>query len=155
MISAPPGAEFHIHSQSFTVRGASHSPSPCETLLPPGFWQSRPYCHSTPQTKAVTPHHYSLPLRSIVKQGYPSSVQTPDSVQTSTLWLTGDMRVCSSTSQDPISLPFQVPTSSLLSLPSIRKFTHTQISSFHSFIFNCSHQFTVSVRVCLFLVGHF
>ena len=145
MISAPPGAEFHIHSQSFTVRGASHSPSPCETLFASGFWQSRPYRHSTPQTKAVIPHHYSLPLRSIVKQDYPSSVQTPDSVQTSTLWLTRDLRVCSPISWEPTSLPTQVPTSSLLSLPSIRKLTHTQISSFHCLIFNCSHQFPMLV----------
>ena len=126
-----PGGDFCPTGQSFTftVRVshsgvASHLPSPCETLFLSGFWQSRPYCHSTSQTKAITPHHYSLPLRSIVKQGYPSSVQTPDSVQTSTLWLTGDLRVCFPNSQDPISLPFQVSTSSCLSLPSIRKFTH-------------------------------
>ena len=29
-------------------------------------------------------------VKSSVKQGYPSSVQTPDPIQTSTLWLTGD-----------------------------------------------------------------
>ena len=79
-----------------------------------------------PQTKAITPHHYSLLLRSIVKQGYPSSVQTLDSVQTSTLWLTGDMRVCSLISRDPTSLPTQVPTSLLPSLPAHQKIhTHT------------------------------
>ena len=95
---------------------------------------SRPYCLSTPQTKAGPPHHYSWPLKSSVKQGYPSSVQTPDPIHTSTLWLTGDLRICSSTSRVPISLPSPVPTSSL-SLPSIRKFTHTQRSSFHHLIF--------------------
>ena len=80
-----------------------------------------PYVIPHPQTKAVTPHHYSLPLRSIVKQGYKSSVQTPDPVQTSTLWLTGDLRVCSLSFWDPTSLPTQVPNSSLPSLPSHQK----------------------------------
>ena len=85
-----------------------------------------------PQTKAITPHHYSLLLRSIVKQGYSPSVQTPDPVETSTLWLTGDLRVCSPISWDPTSLPTQVPTSSPPSIPSHQKiYTHTQISSFH------------------------
>ena len=32
-------------------------------------------------------------------------------IQTTTLWLTGDPRVCSPTSRDPISLPSPVPTS--------------------------------------------
>ena len=97
-----------------------------------------PYVIPHPQTKAVTPHHYSLPLRSIVKQGYKSSVQTPDPVQTSTLWLTGDLRVCSLSFWDPTSLPTQVPNSSLPSLPSHQKIhthTHTQISSFHHLMF--------------------
>ena len=135
MITAPPGAEFHIYSQSFTFGGASHSPSPSETLFPSGFWQSRPYFHSTPKTKAVTPHHYSLPLRLIVKQGYPSSVQIPDPVQISTLWLTGDLRVCSPNSWDPTSLLIQVPSSSLPSLPSHQKIhAHTQIL-FHHLMF--------------------
>ena len=83
---------------------------------------------------AVTPQHYSLLLTSIVKQGYSPSVQTPDSLETSTLWLTGDLRVCFLSSWDPISLPIQVPTSFLPSLPSHQKIhthTHTQISSFH------------------------
>ena len=94
---------------------------------------------------AVTPHHYSLPLRSIVKQGYSHSVQTPDQVETSALWLTGDLRVCSFSSWDPISLPTQVPTSLLPSLPSHQKIhTHTNIifSPFDIY-FNHSHQFTV------------
>ena len=94
---------------------------------------------------AVTPHHYSLPLRSIVKQGYSHSVQTPDPVETSTLWLTGNLRVCSLSSWDPTSLPTQVPTSLLPSLPSHQKIhTHTNIifSPFDIY-FNHSHQFTV------------
>ena len=80
---------------------------------------------------AVTPHHYFLPLRSNVKHGYSPSVQTPDPVDTSTLWLTGDLRVCSLSSWDPTSLPTQVPTSLIPSFPVHQKFTHTQISSFH------------------------
>jgi len=76
---------------------------------------------------AVTSHHYSLPLRSIVKQGYSPSVQTPDPVETSTLWLTGDLRVCSLCSWDTTSLPIQVPTSLHPSLPAHQK-THTHTS---------------------------
>ena len=94
---------------------------------------------------AVTLHHYSLPLRSIVRQGYSPSVQTPDPVETSTLWLPGDLRVCSLSSWDPTSLPTQVPTSLLPSLPSHQKIhTHTNIifSPFDIY-FNHSHQFTV------------
>ena len=80
---------------------------------------------------AVTPHHYSFPLRSIVNQGYSPSMHTPDPVETFTLWLTGDLRVCSLSSWDPHPSPFRCPLLCfLLSLP-IRKFTHTQISSFH------------------------
>ena len=96
---------------------------------------------------AVTPHHYSLPLRSIVKQGYSHSVQTPDQVETSALWLTGDLRVCSFSSWDPISLPTQVPTSLLPSLPSHQKIhTHTNIIFSHFDVyFNLSHQFTMLV----------
>ena len=108
-----------------------HSPFPCEALFPSGFWKSRPECHSTPQTMAGTPHHYSLPLRSIVKQGYSPSVQTPDPVETSTLWLPGDLRVCSLSSWDPTSLPTRCPPIFFLPSLHIRKFTHTQISSFH------------------------
>ena len=77
---------------------------------------------------AVTPHHYSLPLGSIVKQGYPSSVQTSDPVQNLTVCLTGDLSVCSLISWDPTSLSTQVTTSLLPSLPSHQKIhTHTHI----------------------------
>ena len=94
---------------------------------------------------AVTPHHYSLPLGSIVKQGYPSSVQTSDPVQNLTVCLTGDLSVCSLISRDPTSLSTQVTTSLLPSLPSHQKIhTHTNIifSPFDIY-FNRSHQFTV------------
>ena len=94
---------------------------------------------------AVTPHHYSLPLGSIVKQGYPSSVQTSDPVQNLTVCLTGDLSVCSLISWDPTSLSTQVTTSLLPSLPSHQKIhTHTNIifSPFDIY-FNRSHQFTV------------
>ena len=124
-----------------------HSPFPCEALFPSGFWKSRPECHSTPQTMAGTPHHYSLPLRSIVKQGYSPSVQTPDPVDTSTLWLPGNLRVCSLSSWDPTSLPTQVPTSLLPFLLSHQKtHTHTNIifSPFDVY-FTHSHQFTMLV----------
>ena len=100
----------------------------------------------------AVPHHYSLPLRSIVKQDYPSSMQTPEPVQTSTLWLTGDLRVCSLISQDPTSLPTQVPTSFLPSSPSHQKIhTHTNIifSPFDVY-FNRSHQFTMLVWESVF-----
>ena len=101
---------------------------------------------------AVTPHHYFLPLRWIIKQGYSPSVQTPDPVETSTLWLTGDLRVCSLSSWDPTSLPTQVPTSLLPSLPSHQKIhTHTNIifSPFDVY-FNHSHQFTMLVWESVF-----
>ena len=101
---------------------------------------------------AVTPHHYSLPLRSIVKQGYSHSVQTPDPVETSTLWLTGNLRVCSLSSWDDTSLLTQVPTSLLPSLPSHQKIhTHTNIifSPFDVY-FNRSHQFTMLVWESVF-----
>ena len=94
---------------------------------------------------AVTPHHYSLPLGSIVKQGYPSSVQTSDPVQNLTVCLTGDLSVCSLISRDPTSLSTQVTTSLLPSLLSHQKIhTHTNIifSPFDIY-FNHSHQFTV------------
>ena len=96
---------------------------------------------------AVTPHHYSLPLRSIVKQGYSPSVQTPDPVETSTLWLTGDLRVCSLSSWDPTSLPTQVPTSLLPSLPSHQKIhTHTNIIFLPFDVYcNCSHHLMMLV----------
>ena len=122
-----PGGDFSLpHSGEVW-----HSAFPCEALFPSGFWKSRLECHSTLQTMAVTLHHYSLPLRSTVKQGYSPSVQTPDLVETSILWLTEDLRVCSLSSWDPTSLLTQVPTSLLPSLPSHQKFTHTQISYFH------------------------
>ena len=101
---------------------------------------------------AVTLHHYSLPLRSIVRQGYSPSVQTPDPVETSTLWLPGELRVCSLSSWDPTSLPTQVPTSLLPSLPSHQKIhTHTNIifSPFDVY-FNCSHKFTMLVWESVF-----
>ena len=106
----------------------------------------------------VTRHHYSLPLRSIVKQGYPSSVQTTDPVQTSTLWLTGDLRVCFPISQDPTSLHTQVPTSFLPSLPSHQKIhTHTHTHTHTNIIFspfdvyfNHSVQFTMLVWESVF-----
>ena len=80
---------------------------------------------------AVTLQHYSLPLRSIVNQGYSPSMHTPDPVETFTLCLTGDLRVCSLSSWDPHPSPFRCPLLCfLLSLP-IRKFTHTQILSFY------------------------
>ena len=101
---------------------------------------------------AVTPHHYSLPLRSIIKQGYSPSVQTPDPVETSTLWLPGDLRVCSLSSWDRTSLPTQVLISLLPSLPSHQKIhTHTNIifSPFDVY-FNRSHQFTMLVWESVF-----
>ena len=96
--------------------------------------------------------HYSLPLRSVVKQGYSPSVQTPDPVETSTLWLPGDLRVCSLSSWDPTSLPTQVPTSLLPSLPSHQKIhTHTNIIFSHFDVyFNLSHQFTMLVWESVF-----
>ena len=96
---------------------------------------------------AVTLHHYSLTLRSIVKQGYSPSVQTPDPVETSTLWLPGDLRVCSLSSWDTRSLPTQVPTSLLPSLLSHQKtHTHTNINfSPFDVYFTHSHQFTMLV----------
>ena len=101
---------------------------------------------------AVAPHHYSLPLRQIVKHGYSPSVQTPGPVETSTLWLTGDLRVCSLSSWDPTRLPTPVPTSLLPSLPSHQKIhTHTNIifSPFDVY-FNRSHQFTMLVWESVF-----
>ena len=101
---------------------------------------------------AGTPRHYSLPLRSIVKQGYSPSVQTPDPVETPTLWLPWDLRVCSLSSWDPTSLPTQVPITLLPSLPSHQKIhTHTNII-FPPFdvYFNCSHQFTMLVWESVF-----
>ena len=101
---------------------------------------------------AVTPHHYSLPLRSIFKQGYSPSVQTPDPVETSILWLIEDLWFCSLSSWDPTSLPTQVPITLLPSLPSHQKIhTHTNII-FPPFdvYFNCSHQFTMLVWVSVF-----
>ena len=74
-------------------------------------------------------------------------MQTPDPVETCNLWLTGDPRVCSLSSLDPTSLPTQVPTSFLPSLPSHQKTpTHTNImfSPFDVY-FNHSHQFTMLV----------
>ena len=96
---------------------------------------------------AGTPHQYSLPLRSIVKQGYSPSVQTPNPVETFTLRPPGDLRICSLSSWDPTSLPTQVPTSLLPSLFFHQKtHTHTNIifSPFDVY-FTHSHQFTMLV----------
>ena len=67
-----------------------------------------------------------------------------------------DLSVCSPISRDPISLPSQVPTSSLPSIPSHQKIhththTHTNIifSPFDVY-FNCSHQFTKLVWESVF-----
>ena len=102
---------------------------------------------------SVTPHHYSLLLRSIVKQGYPSSVQTPDPVQTSTLWLTGDMRICSLSSWDPHISPHSGAHLfvSFSPFPSENSHTHTNIL-FSPFVvyFNRSHQFTMLVWESVF-----
>ena len=100
---------------------------------------------------SVTPHHYSLLLRSIVKQGYSPSVQTPEQSRP-LLWLTGNVRVCSFSSWDPTSLTTQVPTSLLPSLPAHQKIhTHTNIifSPFDVY-FNRSHQFTMLVWESVF-----
>ena len=72
-------------------------------------------------------------------------MQTPDPVETSTLWLPGDLRVCSLSSWNPTILPIQVPTSFLPSLPFHQKIhTHTNImfSPFDVY-FTHSHQFTM------------
>ena len=93
---------------------------------------------------AGTPHHYSLQLRSVVKQGYSPSVQTPDPVETCNLWLTGDLRICSSALGTPY--PSQLRCPLLIFLPSfpIRKFTHTHTNIIFlpfDVYFNRSHQF--------------
>ena len=101
---------------------------------------------------AGTPHHYSLPLRSIVKQGYSPSVQTPDLVETSTLTLPGDLRICSLSTWDPTSLPTQVPTS-LLPSHFFHQKTHTHtniIFSPYDVYFTHSHQFTMLVWESVF-----
>ena len=73
-------------------------------------------------------------------------MQTPDPVETSTLQLPGDLRVCSLSSWDPTSLPTQVPTSLLPSLLSHQKtHTHTNIFSPFDVYFTRSHQFTMLV----------
>lgn len=79
-------------------------------------------------------------------------MQTPDPVQASPLWLTGDLRVCPPISRDLAPLPTQVPTSFLPSLPSHQKIhTHTNIifSPFDVY-FNRSRQFTMLVRESAF-----
>ena len=101
---------------------------------------------------AGTPHRYSLPLRSIVNQGYSPSVQTPNPVETFTLRPPGDLRICSLSSWDPTSLPTQVPTSLLPSLFFHQKtHTHTNIifSPFDVY-FTHSHQFTMLVWESVF-----
>ena len=75
------------------------------------------------------------------------SEQTCDPVETSTVWLTGDLRVCSLSSWDPTRLPTPVPTSLLPSLPAHQKIhTHTSIifSPFDVYFIR-SHQFTMLV----------
>ena len=75
------------------------------------------------------------------------SEQTCDPVETSTVWLTGDLRVCSLSSWDPTRLPTPVPTSLLSSLPAHQKIhTHTSIifSPFDVYFIR-THQFTMLV----------
>ena len=83
-----------------------------------------------PKKLAVTLHHYSLPLRSVVKQCYSPSGQTSDPFVKSTLWLTGDLRVCSLSSWEPTSLPTRYPPIFFLPSLPIRKFTHTKYDLF-------------------------
>ena len=100
---------------------------------------------------AVTPHHYSLPLRSIVKQGYSPSVQTPDLVETCILWLTEPEGLFPQL-LGPRIPPHQVPTYILPSFSSNQKLhTHTNII-FSPFVvyFNRSHQFTMVVWESVF-----
>ena len=71
-------------------------------------------------------------------------------VQTSTLWITVDLRVCSPISWEPTSLPTQVPTSLFFpSLPSENWHTH-KYHLFTDLYFNCSHQFTMLVWESIF-----
>ena len=79
-------------------------------------------------------------------------MQTPDPVETSTLWLPGDLRVCSLSSWHPAYLPTQVPTSLLPSLPSHQKI-HTQTNIIFSpfdVYFNRIHQFNMVVWESVF-----
>ena len=69
-------------------------------------------------------------------------MQTPNPIHTSTLWLTGDLRVCSPTSRDPISLPPPVPTSLFPSLPSENSHTH----KYHLFTIWCFFYLQPSVN---------
>ena len=79
-------------------------------------------------------------------------MQIPDPVETCNLWLPGDLRVCSLSSWDLISLPNQVPTSYLPSLPSHQKIhTHTNIIFLpFDVYFNRSHQFPMLVWESVF-----
>ena len=102
---------------------------------------------------AVTLHHYSLPLRSVVKQGYSPLVKTSDPILTSTLWITGDLRVCYLSSWDPTSLPTRCPPIFFLPSLPIRNLTHTHTDIiFSPFVvyFNRSHQFTMVVWESVF-----
>ena len=96
---------------------------------------------------AVTSHHYYLPMKWIAKQGYPSSVQTPDPVQTSTLWLTGDMRICSLSSWDPHISPHSGAHlfASFHRFASKNSHTHNIIFSQFDVYFNSIHHFTMLV----------
>ena len=79
-------------------------------------------------------------------------MQTPDPVETSTLWLPGDLRVCSLSSWHPAYLPTQVPTSLLPSLPYHQKI-HTQTNIIFSpfdVYFNRIHQFPMLVWESVF-----
>ena len=94
---------------------------------------------------AVTPHHYSLPLRSIVKQGYPSSVHTPDS--SPDLY---SLNNCGPEGLFPnLSGPHIPPFSGAHLFSSFPPFhqkihAHTNIIfSLFDLYFNCSHQFTM------------
>ena len=101
---------------------------------------------------AVTPHHYSLPLRSIVKQGYPSSVQTPDS--SPDLY---SLNNCGPEGLFPnLSGPHIPPFSGAHLFSSFPPFhqkihAHTNIIfSLFDLYFNCSHQFTMLVWESVF-----
>ena len=101
---------------------------------------------------AVTPHHYSLPLRSIVNQGYSPSMHTPDPVETFTLCLTGDLRVCSPNLSGPHIPPFS-GAHLFSSFPPFHQKIHPATHKYHLFTdlyFNCSHQFTMLVWESVF-----
>lgn len=130
-------------------QGVSHSPSHVETLFPSGVLKSSPNINFTHQTKAVTPHLFSLTLISSVQQGFPSSVHTL--IQSDFKSLSVDLSVCSPTSRDTISSLLRYLSFLFLpSLPIRKRNSHTYIqtiSSFHllMFILIRRHQFTTLV----------